>query len=107
MGGDVMTEQADGGPAFARPATEHSLGGHYEQDGMSLLDYMAAAALPQAVLDYGEPSACSSSGQRRDRGNPVLPYAATGSGTREEIIARQAYKYAYAMIAARTQWQET
>lgn len=93
----------DGGPAFARAGAEHSQGGNFEQDGMTLLDYIAAAALPQAVLDYGEPSANSSSGQRRDRGNPVLPYAATGIGTREQIIARQAYKYAHAMIAARSQ----
>ena len=73
----------------------------YWQPGMTLRDYFAGQALPQAVADYGEPSATTSSGQRRDRGNPVLPYAAKAIGTREEIIARQAYKYADAMLAAR------
>lgn len=74
----------------------------YWQPGMTLRDYMAAAALPQAVLDYGEPANGSSAGQRRDRGNPVTPYATSGAGTREEIIARQAYKYADAMMRARS-----
>lgn len=73
----------------------------YWQPGMSLRDYMAAAALPQAVLDYGEPNSLSSAGQRRDRGSPVLPYATKATGTREEIIARQAYRYADAMMKAR------
>jgi hypothetical protein len=73
----------------------------YWQPGMTLRDYIAAAALPQAVMDYGEPLHGSSSGQRRDRGKPVLPYATSGAGTREEIIARQAYKYADAMMRAR------
>lgn len=68
---------------------------------VSLRDYFAAAALPQAVEDYGEPGNGAATKQRRDRGNPVLPYAATGAGSREEIIARQAYRYADAMLSAR------
>ena len=73
----------------------------YWQPGMTLRDYMAAAALPQAVEDYGQPAHGHTSGQRRDRGNPVLPYATQGAGTREQIIARQAYRYADAMLEAR------
>ncbi|MAK86534.1 MAG: hypothetical protein CMK96_06250 [Pseudomonas sp.] len=69
----------------------------------TLRDEFAMAALPCAVADYGEPSATGSSGQRRDRGNTVLPYATKGTGSREEIIARQAYRYADAMLAARAQ----
>lgn len=73
----------------------------YWQPGMTIRDYMAAAALPQAVADYGEPEGNSSRGQRRDRGNPVLPYATRAIGSREDIIARQAYRYADAMLRAR------
>lgn len=69
--------------------------------GMTLRDYMAAAALPQAVEDYGQPSSSNTAGQRCDRGNPVLPYATNVAGTREQIIARQAYRYADAMLEAR------
>ena len=92
----LRADGSDGGPAF--PYGNHEQGG---EAGMSLRDYMAAAALPQAVEDYGQPTLGNKTGQRRDRGNPVLPYAAQGTGTREEIIAQQAYKYADAMIAAR------
>lgn len=35
----------DGGPAFPRPAAEHSQGGHFEQSGMSLRDWFAGQAL--------------------------------------------------------------
>lgn len=87
----------DGGPAYPTGLTP----GHYSQEGMSLRDWFAGRALPQAVMDYGEPSHQSSAGQRRDRGNPVLPWSAQAIGTREEIIARQAYRYADAMLAAR------
>jgi len=79
----------------------------YWQPGMTLRDYMAAAALPQAVNDYGEPMANSTAGQRRDRGNSVLPYAIKGTGSREDIIARQAYRYADAMLRARAALKET
>lgn len=76
----------------------------YWQPGMTMLDALAIAALPAAVEDYGEPSSTSSAGQRRDRGNPILPYASEGVGTREEIIARQAYRYAEAMMKVRANY---
>ena len=66
----------------------------YWQPGMSLRDYMATASLQQAVEDY----------TRKDHtGNPLLPHAAKPIGTREDIIARQAYRYADAMLKARAQ----
>lgn len=73
----------------------------YQPYQMSLRDWFAGQALAQAVLDYGEPSGHPVTGQRKDRGNPVLPYASKGVGTREEIIARQAYRYADALLSAR------
>jgi hypothetical protein len=93
---NLRTDGSDGGPAFAHGNTEQ--GGDV---GMSLRDYYAGQALPDAVKDYGEPSSQSSSGQRRNHGNPILPYSSYGSGTREEIIARQAWKYADAMLSQR------
>lgn len=93
--GDPITPK-DGGPAFPMSTNDG-----YSQDGMTLRDWFAGKALPSAVEDYGEPSLSTSSGQRRDRGNPVLPYANKVGGTREDIIARQAYAYADAMLAAR------
>lgn len=77
----------------------------YWQPGMELRDWFASQALASAVEDYGQPSATNSAGQRRDRGNPVLPYANSVVGTREEIIARQAYRYADAMMKARMESQ--
>jgi hypothetical protein len=61
-----------------------------------LRDWFAGQALPQAVEDY----------DRKTRGvmdtkNPVLPWATAATGTREQIIAHQAYRYADAMLAAR------
>ena len=52
-------------PAFPMPASEHSQGGHFEQYGMTLRDYFAAAALQgicasQFIADHapkGEASA--------------------------------------------------
>lgn len=81
--------------------------GEHWQPGMSLLDYFAAAALPQAVEDYGEPSGSGRNRQRTDHGNPVLPYSAKAVGAREEIIARQAYRYAKAMMRARAELAES
>ena len=92
------TKIDDGGNAFPLPAME---GYHQQEYGMILRDWFAGQAIACAVDDYGEPSSTSSAGQRRDRGNPILSYATQGSGTREQIIARQAYKYADAMIAER------
>jgi hypothetical protein len=90
-----MSEMEDGGPVFLGPVS------HPQHTGLSLRDWFAGQALQQAVLDYGEPNGHPVTGQRKDRGNPVLPYASKGVGTREEIIARQAYRYADAMLAAR------
>ena len=73
----------------------------YWQPGMTIRDYFAAVALPAAVDDYGEPSYDSTSGQRTDRGTPVTPFAVAAIGTREDVIARQAYRYADAMMRAR------
>ncbi len=64
------------------------------------------AAFPEAVNDYGEPTMGSSSRQRRNHGNPVLPYSAAAIGSREEIIAGQARRYADALIAAAQESQE-
>ncbi|MGN6451376.1 MAG: hypothetical protein ACTHLK_22830 [Brucella intermedia] len=47
-----MSKIETGGPAFPRSAAEHSQGGHYEQDGMTLRDYFAAIAL-QGMLTNG------------------------------------------------------
>ena len=92
------TKIDDGGNAF--PTYYHPTEG-FDTPGMNLRDWFAGQAIACAVDDYGEPSSTSSAGQRRDRGSPILPYATQGSGTREQIIARQAYKYADAMIAER------
>lgn len=80
-----------GGPAF--PISSDVIG-HW--GGMTLRDYFAAQALSQAVEDY----------DRKTRGVMdtkinVLPWATQVTGTREQIIARQAYRYADAMLEAR------
>jgi hypothetical protein len=96
-----MTKINDGGAAFPRgPIGEDCDKPYGHQKGMTLRDWFAGQALPQAVEDYGQPEHMKSTGQRRDRGNPVLPYA-TAEMSREQIIALQAYRYADAMIAAR------
>ncbi|MDE3791732.1 hypothetical protein I7G86_13925 [Sinorhizobium meliloti] len=41
---DQVKKIDDGGPAFARASAEHSMGGNYEQDGMSLRDWFASQA---------------------------------------------------------------
>ena len=89
-----MSDRPNGGPAFPRD-------GLVPNNGMTLRDWFAGQALPQAVEDYGQPDMMKSTGQRRDRGNPVLPYATAGTMTREYIIALQAYRYADAMLEAR------
>ncbi len=92
----------DGGPAFPRDSYKDSETGLIvQQNGMSLRDRIAIAALPSAVEDYGQPATGHNKGQRTDRGSPVLPWANPAIGTREEIIARQAYRYADAMLKAR------
>lgn len=123
-----MTQKNDGGPAY--PWTDQNADGtpYNQYAGMSLRQYaaielrvpesglewlddmirqakrdeFAGQALNQAVEDYGQPTHGNGSQQRRNLGNPVLPYSASRVGSREEIIARQAYRYADAMIAARS-----
>lgn len=50
----------DGGPAFARAGAETSIGGNYEQDGMSLRQWYAGQALPGLIqgyaITYGSPT---------------------------------------------------
>ncbi len=102
-----MSERDTGGPAFPTQtydsaAAHNGIGVTVTDDpGMTLRDWFAGQALPQAVEDYGQPDMMKSTGQRRDRGNPVLPYATSGTMTREQIIALQAYRYADAMLEAR------
>jgi hypothetical protein len=66
--------------------------------GMTLRDWFAGQALAQSVEDYDR----TETGHPAKQGERVLAYA-TGShtGTRVEIIARQAYRYADAMLKAR------
>lgn len=118
-----MTQKDNGGPAFpgllsgkfGTPIQAHEgmtlreyAAIHLQQpdSGIDWLDAMilsakrdaiAGQALPQAVEDY----------DRKTRGvmdtkMNVLPWAAKATGTREEIIVRQAYRYADAMLAERS-----
>ena len=97
----MMDDKDNGGPAFPNPAlANESFCPSFDMSGMTLRDWFAGQALPQAVEDYGQPEAMRSSGQRCDRGSPVLPYA-TAEMSRESIIAHQAYRYADAMLDAR------
>lgn len=69
-----MSNPGDGGPAFPRAGAEHSLGGNFEQDGMTLRDWFAGMALStMRELEYNS----------------------------FEKIADIAYKTADAMLAAR------
>ena len=82
----------DGGPAFARSASEYGHGGHYEQDGMSLRDWFAGQFLAGA----------STSNE---------PLSVRGNASQEEIdaalrahwsdVAHAAFIAADAFIAAR------
>lgn len=69
-------------PAFPMPASEHSQGGHFEQYGMTLRDYFAAAALPTIM------QICRDDTDARGRDLP--PY-----------FAQVSYEIADAMIAER------
>ncbi|MTH96550.1 Arc family DNA-binding protein [Roseibium sp. RKSG952] len=62
----------------------------------TLRDHFAACALPEAINDYDRVGRSPNS-----NGESLLPYATKAVGTREEIIARQAYRYADAMLKAR------
>jgi hypothetical protein len=50
--GDRIVNKSDGGPAFPRLISGDRIGFFFPQDGMSLRDYFAAAALP--LIDMGE-----------------------------------------------------
>ena len=91
----MADERKDGGQAFPAAWGNPEQGGDYIP-GMTLRDRFAGDALPQAVADYNR----TESAPHR-KGERVLPYAAQGTGTREDIIARQAYRYADAMLQAR------
>ena len=85
-----------GGSAF--PIMHSNEPGSYDSEtGMSLRDYFAGQALSQSVEDYGTPGIRG----RDNHGNRITPYSSEGAGSRELIIARQAYKYADAMLKAR------
>ena len=80
-----MSNIDDGGPAFPRPVGDLAIGGYgptYEtipaQDGMSLRDYFAAAALQGMLSDYD-----------------------FHGGLSDEKLAKAAYSQADAMLAAR------
>jgi len=108
-----FTPSRDGGPAFPRSAAEHSQGGHYEQDGMSLRDYFAVHAdqpgyaeiVTHAGLTYGS--------------NQVWKDAQTSIGTfdswwrdlpnseRFRLSAEVRYAMADAMLAARAEGRST
>lgn len=94
-----MSKTNDGGMAFPSGSLVMDGGDCTTpyNPGMTLRDYFAAQALPQAVEDYGTPGTRG----REDHGERITPYSARGVGTREEIIAWQAYKYADAMLKAR------
>lgn len=94
--------QNDGGPAFPhmerpRPDLGRGIYERFTSGGMSLRDWFAGQALPQAVADYDRMTRAGFHGAVEW----VLPYATKAIGSREEIIARQAYRYADAMLAAR------
>jgi hypothetical protein len=92
-----MTEQE---PAFpSQPCGRDGMPVQEASPGMSLRDWLAGQALPQAITDY----------ERVDggNGNRVLPRAAKPIGTREDVIAWQAYRYADAMMSARDKKKPT
>lgn len=90
-----MSEINTGGSAFPVPEENYLSNGTYSNPGMTLRDWFAGQALPQAIEDYDCMTRTSSDHEW------VLPYATKATGSREEIIARQAYRYADAMLAAR------
>ena len=73
--------EAAGGLAFPRPGDEYN-GGSGQEDGMTLLDWFAGQAL-MGMLAWSPPDAC---GQ-----------------TRPDEAGKAAYKFARAMLAARSQ----
>ena len=91
-----MTTKDDGGPAFPSDMiVGHSVTASKPYSGMSLRDWFAGQALAGAIEDYDRVT-------RRGPGKDnCLPYSNAVLGSRETIIAMQAYNYADAMLAAR------
>jgi len=76
-GGKMSNQPIDGGPAFPMPDSHHANGQvQYGHLGMTLRDYFAAAALQGSI-------------------------ACVGSGGDWNDFAKDAYKYADAMLKAR------
>lgn len=73
-----------GGAAFPRPMAETTLGGNFEQDGMTLRDYFAAKAM-QGILAY---PGCELMGSYHNNATP-------------DSAAISAYTYADAMLKIR------
>lgn len=73
----MSTEINDGGPAFPRPS---SGGWGRPQEGMSLRDWFAGEALPRVI---------------------AVAYSVSGGASHADIAA-ESYRYADAMLAART-----
>lgn len=59
-------------------------------------DFFAGQALPEAVNDYGR-----NNEHPHKKGDRLLPHECSALGSREDIIARQAFRYADAMLKAR------
>jgi hypothetical protein len=81
-----VPEQKDGGQAFPTGNPEQC--GH---EGMKLRDYFAAATL-------GNPTLCSGSASEHDL---RAWFGDRGGIRKEEIVARQAYRIADALLAQR------
>jgi len=63
---------------------------------MTIRDWFAGQALSEAIQDYDRKTRAVM-GEKVN----VLPWATKSTGTREQIIARHAYRYADAMLEAR------
>lgn len=89
----------DGGPAFPlHPgAGEPGDATWASMQGMALRDWFAGMALAVTIENYAGPPGVGGAGLER----ALRSAAAAGDGTREEIIARQAYRYADALLAER------
>lgn len=88
-----MNTQQDGGPAFPRTGYELKDGSWVEpQQGMSLRDYFAAAALQGIISSMANLSIPTALKMLEDVG---------GQDNLARIVAASASKYADAMLAAR------
>ena len=96
-----MDEINTGGPAFPRPMAETSLGGNFEQDGMSLRDYFASLAdrfPPDADINHVEGIVGRPFPEEQGPLAAVMWWA--------EADAKYAYIQADAMLAAREEVQK-